>query len=64
MVQGILRDVMLLASSKKTLARKASYLLKGVLFAPLLISDIKKLKGKENISTMMSASGDDIYPLF
>ena len=63
MKPGLLTDVMKLAARKKNLNDRLGYILKGIIFLPFLMHDLAKTK-KENNPTSLSASGDDVYPLF
>ena len=63
MKPGLLTDIMKLATRKNNLNDRLKYILKGVIFLPFLIHDLARTK-KENNSTALSASGDDVYPLF
>lgn len=57
-------EITLLAFHKKSLKVKIGYLLKGMLFMPFIVKDTIKSERKGDMSTSMSAAGDDIYPLF
>jgi hypothetical protein len=63
MKSNLFADLMKLALRKKNAKDRISYMFKAIVFLPFLMRDLKKTQ-RENSSTSLSASGDDVYPLF
>jgi len=59
-----LRDAIRLAARKKTIKQRFIYIIKGIVFLPFLVIDLKKTSRSKDDSASLSASGDDVYPLF
>lgn len=60
-----LHEVIAFALSKKCLYQKVSYLVKGFIFAPLLMKRTAKSASEHARSTITnSQDAGDIYPLF
>ncbi len=63
MKSNLLSNVMKMAARKKTFNERLKYMIQGIIFMPFLMRDLAKTN-KDNSSTSLSASGDDVYPLF
>jgi hypothetical protein len=60
----LFRSILLLSFSKKRKFEMVECLCKGLIFYPFLLRYFKAQSTGENISSLASNAGDDIYPLF
>ena len=60
----IIANILLLANRQKTAKKKLLYIVKGILFLPFIEIELIKTNRSENDETSLTASGDDVYPLF
>ena len=61
---NLIFDIIHLAFSKKSIAQRIAYLLRGFVYLPFLLKGTQAAKGKEQDSSAMNPAGDDIYHLF
>lgn len=64
MKTNLMKDIFSLAFTKKNFLEKLFYLFKGIIFWPILISEKRARKEKNNNTSDVSLAGDDVYPLF
>ncbi|GEM_PF-3046635 len=64
MKTNLMKDIFGLAFTKKSFLEKLIYLFKGIIFLPILISENRPRREKNNNTSDVSVAGDDVYPLF
>lgn len=60
----LLNFVIKLANNKKNQNDKIYFLIKGIIFTPFLLKDLKDAKQMDIANSHLHEVGGDIYPLF
>jgi len=58
------KDILWFAFTQKTLPKKTSYFLRGLIFQPFMLKLSRKATEEDESVSSSTQVGDDIYPLF